>query len=169
MTACQLALKAAHKLMARPRSTGTDQLVHSIFGIAPAVRVSATKQQTAGALVAAHFRDVEHALRTKGTLYRCDDCRAARAEPPAGAIIDAYAIAFGMKNEVWLCPDFWRLTPILKAGVVLHEMFHIRFFPGFGHGPGEKKLTSAYCYEAFALMLDGKTPEPLNIKECKAV
>lgn len=59
------------------------------------------------------------------------------------AILDAHAIALP-PNEVVLCPSFWRLPLFLQAGVILHEMFQLRFDPCFTHGPCERKQTSAY-------------------------
>jgi hypothetical protein len=78
------------------------------------------------------------------------------------------AIAFLCKNEVWLCPGFWQLTPDWQESTLIHEMFHLCFgltCAWFQHDQKERKRNSAYCYEVFAIR--GKTaPDPVSITAC---
>ena len=88
-----------------------------------------------------------------------------RAELPATVILDIHAMAIP-PNEVRVCPSFWGLSRFLRAGVVLHEMFHLRFDPCFIHSAMETKRTNAYCNEAFAVTVAGQVPDPMSITKC---
>jgi hypothetical protein len=163
--ACHLALNAARELEATPRSTRTVDEFRRFFGHDPGQPLPWPGIRDSGTRFARRFRAVAEALRRSKTLYRCDPCTTIREDPPPGAILDAHAIAIPL-NEVVLCPSFWRLSRFHQAGVILHEMFHLRFDPCFRHGGCETKRTNAYCYEAFALRLDGHEPEPLVSQKC---
>jgi hypothetical protein len=167
--ACRMALNAARKLEANPRDSATVNSFRSIFGHDPAQPLPWPRIKDSGIRFANRFRSVEQALLKAGTLYRCDPCTAqSRYEINAPTIIlDVHAMAIP-PNEVRLCPSFWQLPGLLQAGVVLHEMFHLRFDPCFGHGATETKRTNAYCYEAFALSFTSQKPEPLTIQKCNA-
>lgn len=165
LRAYQLALDAARKLEAKPRAALVVNAFRQAFDHDPSLPLPWPGIRDSGMRFALRFRAVAQALQGAGTLYRCDSCTQIREEPPGGSIIDAHAIAIP-PNEVVLCPSFWRLPDALRAGVLLHEMFHLRFDPCFGHGPCERKRTSAYCYEAFALSIAGHTPEQLVIDRC---
>ena len=165
--ACRLAIGAARRLEAQRDQTTIDNF-RGIFGHDPAQALPWPKLKDSGIRFANRFRLVEQALLKAGTLYRCDPCTAqSRYELPAAAILDVHAVAIP-PNEVRLCPSFWLLTPLLQAGVILHEMFHLRFDPCFIHGATETKRTNAYCYEAFALSFTNQAPEPLTIQKCHA-
>jgi hypothetical protein len=167
--ACGLAARAAVRLETNPAAAA--RIFRDFFVDDPLRPVPAAGNRPAGKIVAERLRQAEEALRLRGTLYRCENCDAgARSEAESmGGILDAYAIAFPAKNEVWLCPDFWTLTdPYQQAGILLHEMFHLRFFPMFKHGPMETKGTSAYCYEGFALQVDGHAPEAIVRFKCQS-
>jgi hypothetical protein len=168
LDACQLALNAARKLEATLRDTRTVDEFRRFFGHDPGQLLPWPGIRDSGIRFARRFRAVAEALRRSGTLYRCDPCTGIREDPPPGAILDTYAIAIPL-NEVVLCPSFWMLPPFLRAGVILHEMFHLRFDPCFGHGACETKRTSAYCYEGFALSIGGHSPEQLVFDRCAAV
>jgi hypothetical protein len=167
---CRLAFDAARKLEANPRHRITVQDFRDFFTDEPSRHVPSVGNQQAAAIVARRFRQVEEALRRRGTLYRCGRCDAASCSEARamGGILDAHAIAFPSKNEVWLCPSFWRLTKFLRAGVLLHEMFHLHFGRLFDHAPTERRGTSAYCYEGFALRVARHAPELLVIQKCQA-
>ena len=167
LDAVQLALNASRKLEANPRDPRTVSELRSVFDHDPALPLPWPGIRNSGTRFARRFRAVARALRGAGTLYRCDGCTQLR-EYPVGSILDAHAIAIP-PNEVILCPSFWGLPVFLRAGVVLHEMFHLRFDPCFGHGVCETKRTSAYCYEAFALRVAGHSPEQLVLVRCKAL
>jgi hypothetical protein len=167
--AWRMALNAARKLEANPRDSVTVNSFRSIFAHDPAQPLPWPRIKDSGTRFAIRFRSVEQALLKAGTLYRCDPCTAqSRYEINAPTIIlDVHAMAIP-PNEVRLCPSFWTLSPLLQAGVVLHEMFHLRFDPCFAHGATETKRTNAYCYEAFALSFTSQRPEPLTIQKCSA-
>jgi|SRR5262245_41689213 len=164
--ACSLALNAVRKLEARdPFTVGEFK---RFFGHEPSQPLPWSGFRDSGTRFAGRFRAVAEALRHAGTIYRCDNCIGIREDPPEGAVLDVHAIALP-PNEVVLCPSFWRLPPFLQAGVILHEMFHLRFDPCFTHGPCETQRTSAYCYEGFALRVRGFSPEPLVFNKCAAL
>jgi len=169
LNACQLALNAARKLEATPRDSRTVNEFRRFFDHDPGQTLPWPGIRDSGIRFARRFRAVAEALRRSGTLYRCDSCTGIRKDPPPGAILDTHAIAIPL-NEVVLCPSFWMLSPPLRGGVILHEMFHLRFDPCFRHdGPCETKRTSAYCYEGFALSIAGHPPEQLVIDRCAAL
>ncbi len=164
--ACSLALNAVRKLQARDSFTAGE--FARFFGHALDLALPWPGLRDSGTRFAIRYRAVAEALRHAGTFYRCDNCVQLREDPPEGAVLDAHAIALP-PNEVVLCPSFWRLPLFLQAGVILHEMFHLRFDPCFTHGPCERKRTSAYCYEGFALRVAGHLPEPLVLNKCAAL
>jgi len=169
LDACRMALSVARKLEARPVDAATAALFRSVFGHDPWDPFPGTGNITSGDFACCQFRMVESVLRLGNVLYRCDPCRGTREEPYAGSIIDAHAIAIPAQNLVLLCPSFWSLSKVLKAGVLLHEMFHLRFQPFFKHDAQERRQNSAYCYEVFALSALGHTPEPISVSRCQAV
>lgn len=168
LRAYQLALNAARKLESKPRGPLVVNAFRQLFDHDPSLPLPWPGIPDSGMRFALRFRAVAQALRGAGTLYRCDACTQIREDPPVGSILDAHAIAIP-PNEVVLCPSFWGLPDFLRAGVLLHEMFHLRFDPCFGHGACETKRTSAYCYEAFALSVAGNTPEQLVTDRCGAL
>jgi hypothetical protein len=169
LDACRMALSAARKLESRPVDAATATLFRSVFGHDPWDPFPGTWIIASGDVACCLFRMVESALRLGNVLYRCDPCIGTREDPAAGSIIDAHAIAIPAQNLALLCPSFWSLSRFLKAGVLLHEMFHLRFQPFFKHDLKERRQNSAYCYEVFALSAVGHTPEPISISRCQAV
>jgi hypothetical protein len=167
LDACQFALNAARKLEAPRRDVRTIDEFRRLFNHDPGLLLPWPGIRDSGTRFARRFRAVADALRRSRTQYRCDPCTTIREDPPPGAILDAHAIAIPL-NEVVLCPSFWRLPRFLQAGVIIHEMFHLRFDPCFRHGGCETKRTNAYCYEAFALRMAGHEPEPIVIQNCDA-
>jgi hypothetical protein len=91
--------------------------------------------------------------------------------PTDAIVVDKAAIALLCRNQVWLCPPFWMMTPVVQAGTLIHEMFHLCFgvtCAWFQHDARERRRNSAYCYEVFAL---GGPPfaDPVSIAECSKV
>jgi predicted SprT family Zn-dependent metalloprotease len=169
LLACQLASRAAHRLDTAPAAAGG--VFKDFFADHPSRPVPAAGNQTAGRIVASRLRQVEKDLRLRGTRYKCDTCDAgSRSEAASmGGIIDAYAIAFPTKNEVWLCPDFWALPDrFQQAGILLHELCHLSFHPLFKHVAAETKGTSAYCYEGFVLQVQGHAPDAVVRTKCRS-
>jgi hypothetical protein len=169
LAACQLALRTARGLEAIPLDATIAGNFRLFFGHDPAQPFPGTLNIAARDCAACQFERIEDALRRANTLYRCVPCIGVRQEPPASSILDAHAIAIPARNEVLLCPTFWSLSPILQAGVVLHEMLHLRFAPFFQHDAAERRQNSAYCYEAFALSAAGHPPDPLATTTCRAL
>ncbi|HET9832256.1 MAG TPA: hypothetical protein VFP91_11120 [Vicinamibacterales bacterium] len=168
LTACQLASRVARGLETAPVDATAAAQFRVFFGQDPTQPFPGALNIAARDCAACQFERVEEALRRANTLYRCDPCTGLRQEPPASSILDAHAIAIPARNQVLLCPTFWSLPPILRAGVLLHEMFHLRFAPFFRHDATERRQNSAYCYEAFALSVAGQAPDPLAIHKCQA-
>ncbi len=88
--------------------------------------------------------------------------------PTDTIVVDKVAMALLCRNEVWLCPQFWKMSPIWQAGTLIHEMLHLCFgltCAWFQHDAKERRRNSAYCYEVFAL---GGFPiaDPGSMAEC---
>lgn len=90
--------------------------------------------------------------------------------PTETIVVDFVAMALLCKNQVWLCPDFWKQKKLWQEGTILHEMFHLCFgvtCSWFQHDQRERKRNSAYCYEVFAL--GGTAASPASVAACKAL
>lgn len=162
-----LATNAAGKLEASPRDADTIRHFTFLFGHPPTRPVSWAGNRQSGAIVARRFRMVEAALRRRGTLYRCDAC--------AGKTANAFTRRTTDPNVIFLCPRFWRRTPVIRGGIILHEMLHL-LFPFFRHfhnpphpdDPQERRRDNAHCFEAFAMLVGGHTPDQTDINRCRA-
>jgi hypothetical protein len=175
LAAIGLAENAARLLSAVQPATSTIAVFKSIFGYEPSRPLPWPDLRDFGVRTANRYLLVARALRLGRTVYRCHSCPPGGASEYPNAVVDANAWALldhkGVKqppNEVWLCPSFWTLTPPLQAGVILHEMFHLRFDPCVAHGPCETKRTNAHCYEALALRLARIQPDPADVAKCQA-
>lgn len=173
LDAIDLASNADSKLNVNPREQGALNAFAEFFGHNPSVTWAPNIQ--AGAIVARRFRKVAAALRRWDTRYRCVSTCPSRCDPPDPMVVcdlNLNALAILCENEVQLCPPFWQLPPFLKAGVILHETFHLCFgltCAWFQHDSKERKRNSAYCYQAFALRVKGHNPDLTTLNECKAV
>jgi hypothetical protein len=174
LDAIKLAENAARLLEADRRSITTINEFQAIFGYEPSRPLPWPQVKDFGIRVAYRYRAVARALRKGGTLYRCHPCPPSAASEYPNAVVDANAWALLDRagaaqppNEVWLCPSFWLLTPPLQAGVILHEMFHLRYDPCYVHGTCETKRTNAHCYEALALRLAKFNPDMADIARCQ--
>ena len=87
--------------------------------------------------------------------------------PTETIVVDNVAMALLCKNEVWLCPPFWKLKKDWQEGTIVHEMFHLCFgltCSWFQHDQKERKRNSAYCYEVFAGGLN--LADPVSVAAC---
>jgi len=167
VTACHMTLAAAHKLEAVPLDATTVQLFRSIFGHEPKDPFPGTWNVASADVVSCALHRVARVLRQGNVLYRCDPCIGVREDASSGAVFDTHAIALPGQNVVLLCPSFWQLSPPLKAGVLAHEAFHLRFAPFFRHDAKERRQNSAYCYEVFTMAVTGNAAEPLAVAKCQ--
>jgi hypothetical protein len=158
----QLAANAAAKLEASPRAATTIQHFRHLFGHDPSRPVPWAANKQSGAVVAARFRRVARELRTRGTLFRCG-C------PGAAATVNARTKRPYTLNTIELCPRIWTLSRFRRGGVVLHEMLHNTYGQFFRHHPHdpEHRRDNAHCFEAFALLVAGRTPEQGDITNCR--
>jgi OmpA family len=176
--AIHLAANTASKLEANPRDPKTVSIFLKLFGHDPSRRVPWAENKESGAIVAWRLRKVAQELGGgRRTLYRCG-C------PGAAPTVNARTVS---PTEVLLCPRFWKLgqpgfLPAgqdprwIRAGTILHEMLHQLFGEFFRHfrvpphpdDPQERRRDNAHCYEAFALLVDGRTPSQSDINRCKA-
>jgi hypothetical protein len=181
--AINLARKAASELESKPLREHTAKIFREIFGHRHRepweLPWAPSRKMPAGDIVASRFRTVEKELRTRDTLYRCL-CSGGGGSPapeepshPTETIVrDPVAWAVLCKDEVRLCPPFWQLKQEWQEGTILHEMLHLCFgltCAWFQHDHKEETRNSAYCYEAFALMIDNKIPEQGVITKCRNV
>jgi hypothetical protein len=182
--AIKLAQKAAFMLETRRLSRETVEKFRQVFGQNPTdlweLPCCPAKKSPAGKIVADRFRAVAKELQTRTTIYRClsaAECaqtvgrlREERPRHPTELIVsDVNALAILCKDEVLLCPSFWRLREGWQEGVILHEMFHLCFgltCAWFQHDSNERKRNSAYCYENFALIVSGQIPDPMSVIKC---
>lgn len=178
--AIDLARKAASSLATKPLSVATVDKFRRIFGQGPLDRWelpwAPRRTLPAGEIVARRFRTAATELRTRETLYRCTTsfCGASKPRPESPhptetIVVDAVAWAALCKDEVGLCPGFWTLKPEWQQGTILHEMLHLCFgltCAWFQHDHKEQPRNSAYCYEAFALLISNKPLAPGNMAAC---
>ena len=172
-------------------TSGSHKAFTSIFGEDPTklweVPGIPARKMAAGRVVASRLRMIAKELRERDTLYRCVSsslCTQGKlpfgpsggAEPPEAGhptekdVVDNVAVARLCRNEVWLCPGFWIMRPEWQAATLVHEMLHLCFgltCAWFQHDSKERKRNSAYCYEAFALIASGISPEPITVQECQ--
>jgi hypothetical protein len=88
--------------------------------------------------------------------------------PTDTIIVDNVAMALLCRNEVWLCPPFWKMKPLWQEGTLIHEMSHLCFgvtCAWFQHDAKERKRNSAYCYEVFALG-GPSLADPVSVSAC---
>jgi hypothetical protein len=185
-----LARSAADRLESPTLAPQTTSAFLSVFGEDTAKAWPAsdrpTKSTQAGQVVASRLRTIARELETRDTLYRCvSGASCAQGRSPSGPsgtrepgatghptdtdVVDHVAVARLCRNEVWLCPAFWIMQPEWQAGTLIHEMLHLCFgltCAWFQHDSKERKKNSAYCYEAFALVVNGQSPEPITIQGC---
>jgi hypothetical protein len=96
--------------------------------------------------------------------------RSRSCHPTETIVVDNVAMALLCKNEVWLCPPFWKLKTLWQEGTILHEMFHLCFgltCSWFQHDQKERKRNSAHCYEVFACG-GAAVADPASVAACKA-
>lgn len=158
-----------------PEAAETARLFRFFFGHDPTRPVTWAGNAASGASVALRFRRVAQELDGgRRMVFRCS-CPGADAETRART---NQAVE---PNTVNLCTRFWNPPPGLKglpppyfrAGIILHEMFHVlyhEFFhhPGHPSGDIERRRDNAHCYEAFALRAAGFGADPSDVTQCKA-
>jgi hypothetical protein len=63
------------------------------------------------------------------------------------AVVDAAALALVCRKRGVALSTVLAPAPFLQAGVLIHEMFHLRFPPFFQHCSKERRGTCAYCFD----------------------
>ena len=164
--AIRLATNAASKLDAvTPETAG---LYRFFFCHDPSRPVSWAGDEASGSIVARRFRAVARELGGgRRIIFRCN---------PTDHNCDANTRAFSLvePNVISLCPLFWNppaqpgLPPEgFRAGVILHEMFHILFtMRHIDQDPNEKRTNNAHCLRAFALRALGYGQDNLALGGC---
>ncbi len=165
MEAIRLANNAASKLEAV--SPETASLYRFFFCHDPSRPVPWAGNEASGSIVARRFRAVARELGGgRRIVFRCDpDC-------PAGT--RGFSLSPGEPNVIGLCARFWNPPPQpglppegFRAGVILHEMFHVLFTMGhLPDEPNEKRTNNAHCLRAFALRALGYGQDNLTIHKC---
>jgi hypothetical protein len=146
-----------------------------LFGHRPDRPVPWANNQESGATVAHRLRKVAEALQRRGTSYRCVACGTSTVlecpldAPTIPCPVNATAVR---PNTITLCPRFWQQSAVWRAGILIHETLHLiynEFFHHVGHPSGdpERRRDNAHCYEAFALLVNGHTPDPCDICRCR--
>lgn len=165
-----LASNAASKLEASPREASTVRRFRFFFGHDPSRPVPWAGNMESGASVAHRFRKVAEALQNRGTRFRCVPCGTSIVPecpldaPAFPCPINARAVP---PNAIELCPRFWGQVRWWRAGIVLHEMFHLLYHEFLRHDPQERRRDNAHCYEAFALRVAGRVPDRCDICRCQ--
>lgn len=163
--AIALAERAAQRL--EQRDAGALRLFGSLFG-APLLPVPWADNRPAADLVAQRYRAVAAGFRTRVPHIRCSaDSGCIAKVQPRLAPSAANPLP---RNTILLCPPFWGPGPagtgtrFWRAATVMHEMLHLLFWEFFGHqdrlprpgDPEERRRDNSFCYEAFALRVDGR-------------
>jgi hypothetical protein len=161
--AIRLANNAASKLEAV--SPETASLYRFFFCHDPSRPVPWAGNEVSGSIVARRFRAVARELGGgRRIVFRCDpNCPAGRR-----------GFSLGEPNVIGLCAPFWNPPPQpglppegFRAGVILHEMFHVLFTMRHIHDdPNEKRTNNAHCLRAFALRAMGYGQDNLAIGRC---
>jgi len=161
--AIRLANNAASKLDAV--SPETASLYRSFFCHDPSRPVPWAGNEASGSIVARRFRAVARELGGgRRIIFRCD--------PNCGAGTRGFSLA--EPNGISLCAPFWNPPPQpglppegFRAGVILHEMFHVLFtMRHIDQDPKEKRTNNAHCLRAFALRAMGYGQDNLAIGGC---
>lgn len=163
--AIRLANNAASKLEAV--SPETASLYRFFFCHDPSRPVPWAGNEVSGSIVARRFRAVARELGGgRRIVFRCDpNC-------PAGT--RGFSLSPGEPNVIGLCARFWNPPPQpglppegFRAGVILHEMFHVLFtMRHIDQDPNEKRTNNAHCLRAFALRAMGYGQDNLAIGRC---
>jgi hypothetical protein len=166
--ACRMALSVARKLEVMPPAAAIINAFRWAFGHDPSdpFRARGTSPRATWRLASSGWPRTRCAAAA--SFIAATPCTGAREDPRSGTILDVHALAVPAQNLVLLCPSFWALPGFLKAGVLLHEIFHLRFAPFFKHDAKERRQNSAYCFEVFALTVTGHMPEQISIDRCRA-
>lgn len=161
--AIRLANNAASKLEAV--SPETARLFRFFFCHDPSRPVPWAGNEASGSIVARRFRAAARELGGgRRIIFRCDpDC-------PAGA----RGFSLAEPNVISLCGPFWNPPPQpglppegFRAGVILHEMFHVLFtMRHIADDPNEKRTNNAHCLRAFALRAMGYGQDNLALGRC---
>jgi Lysine-specific metallo-endopeptidase len=162
--AVRLANNAASKLEAV--SPETARLYRFFFCHDPSRPVPWADNEASGSIVARRFRAVARELGGgRRMIFRCDPhC------PHAGT----RGFSLAEPNVISLCPPFWNpplqagLAPEgFRAGVILHEMFHVLFtMRHIADDPNEKRTNNAHCLRSFALRAMGYGQDNLALGGC---
>ena len=167
--AIRLCINAATRLDAREPTTVNH--FRRIFGHDPSRPVPWAGNTASGATVAIRLRAVAEGLHSRVVHFRCF-CTG------AGAGVNAQTDWAAEHNVINLCTRFFNPPatlplPVLsfRGGVIVHEMLHLlysTFFHHAGHPSGdpERHRDNSHCYEAFALLADGKQPEAGDLTAC---
>ncbi len=164
--AIRLANNAASKLEAvSPETAGFYRF---FFCHDPSRPVPWAGNEASGSIVARRFRAVAKELGGgRRIIFRCeptnDNC------PPGRR-----GFSLAEPNVISLCAPFWAPPPQpglppegFRAGVILHEMFHVLFTMRHIHqDPNEKRTNNAHCLRAFALRAMGYGQDNLAIGGC---
>jgi len=161
--AIRLANNAASKLEAV--SPETARLYRFFFCHDPSRPVPWAGNEASGSIVAKRFRAVARELGGgRRIVFRCD--------PNCDAGTRGFSLA--EPNVISLCAPFWTPPPQpglppegFRAGVILHEMFHVLFtMRHIDQDPNEKRTNNAHCLRAFALRAMGYGQDNLAIGGC---
>lgn len=163
LDAIDLANNAASKLEVSPVDATTNGHFLHLYGHPPTRPVPWAGNRPSGSIVARRLRIVARELHTRGTQFHCG-C------PGARPTVNASTLRPYTLNTIRLCPRFWRQSRMWRAGILLHEMLHLFFGQFFRHHPNdpERRRDNAHCYEAFALLVAGHTPDNSDITACRS-
>lgn len=162
--AIRLANNAASKLDAV--SPETARLYQFFFCHDPSRPVPWAHDEASGSIVARRFRAVARELvGGRRIIFRCD---------PHCLHPGTRAFSLAEPNVISLCPRFWNpplqagLPPEgFRAGVILHEMFHVLFtMRHLADDPNEKRTNNAHCLRSFALRAMGYGQDNLALGGC---
>ena len=156
----------------------TARIFTRYFGHDPLRAVTWAGNEESAVSVAKRFRSVARELNGgRRVVFHCrptrDDCaRNDHNDLTCCAPTENAWFSTGVPNGVTVCDGFWNPPADLhnlparqfRAGIIIHEMLHMLFehLRDTGHG----RIRNA-CYEAFALHLAHRDPDPFDVCQCR--
>jgi Putative peptidoglycan binding domain len=164
--AIAMARKAA-ALLTRPETlvggVRVADLYKRVFGHFPNRKVPWAGNASSAAVTIRRFQFAAKAMERGYYPVACGPCT---GFPTANAVTTV-----GRKARIELCGAYWRnAARSTRAAILIHETLHAYFAfiddTRNRDTPKTVRRTSAHCYEALAMLLNGKVPEGADTLNC---
>jgi hypothetical protein len=158
--------RAAALLEAAPRAAQTRRLYLQVFGHRPERPVPwAPAYRDSGALSARRLRMAAHAIERRVIHFECRPQPA--LHPHANAAVPHTVGGQPNRTVIQLFPRYWTNGPAIRAGILVHETLHLIFLHLVVDTTARSRRVNAHCYEWLVLRLNGQTPDPSDLTQCR--